>query len=64
MRTRATFERKVDGFTREPSDTKRPGQPRVITGGVDDDYFRLRLDSFENFLNVVAEKGATSIYWA
>lgn len=64
IRARATFERKAGGFTRKGSDTKRPGQPRVITGGVDEDYLALRLDSFEKFLNVIASKSAVSIYWA
>jgi hypothetical protein len=64
MRARATFERNVKNFVREESDTKRPGQCRVIEAGLPPEYFSLRLDSFEKFLNVVAEKGATSIYWA
>lgn len=64
MRARATFDRHASKFTRNGSDTKRPGQPRVISGGIDEDYLALRLDSFEKFLNAVAEKGAVSIYWA
>jgi hypothetical protein len=64
MRAKATFERKVDHFTRSGSDTKRPGHVRVIEGGIGPDYFERRLADFERFLNVVAEKGATSIYWA
>lgn len=63
IRARATFEKKVGNFTREGSDTKRPGRPRVLQGGIGEDYFAMRLDSFEKFLNVVVEKGATSIYW-
>lgn len=64
MRARATFERTVGAHTREGSDTKRPGKVRVIEGGIGPEYFKLRLDSFEAFLNVVAEQGAISIYWA
>lgn len=64
MRARATFEKKVGNFTREGSDTKRPGQCRVIQGGNDESYFARRLDDFEKFLNTVVEKGAVSIYWA
>lgn len=64
MRARATFERRAGKFTREGSDTKRPGQPRVIQGSLDEDGLAVRLDAFERFLNVVAEMGATSIYWA
>lgn len=64
MRARATFERRADGFTREGSDTKRPGQVRFIEGGIAREYLAMRLDAFEKFLNVVADKGAISIYWA
>ena len=34
MRARATFDRNVDNFTREGSDTQRPGRCRVIEGGI------------------------------
>jgi hypothetical protein len=64
MRARATFDRHVRSFTREGSDTKRPGRCRVVTGGIGPDYFAVRLDSFEKFVNAVAEKGARSIWWA
>jgi hypothetical protein len=64
MRARATFERRVGNHTREGSDTKRPGRVRVIEGAIGPDYFERRLNDFEQFLNVVAERGATSIYWA
>jgi hypothetical protein len=47
MRARATFERKVGTFTRRGSDTRMPGRPRVIQGGVGADYFERRLDDFE-----------------
>ena len=63
MRARATFERRVWRCTREDSDTKRPGQARVIEGGLDEDYFARRLNDFEMFVGVVAERGATSIGW-
>jgi hypothetical protein len=64
MRARATFDRRVARFTREGSDTKRPGRCRVIEGGIDEDYFQRRLDAFERFLDAVAERGARSVYWA
>jgi hypothetical protein len=64
MRARATFEKKVGNFTRNGSDTKRPGQCRIIQGGNDESYFARRIEDFEKFLNAVVEKGATSIYWA
>lgn len=64
MRARATFERHVGQFTREGSDTKRPGQCRVIEGAIDSGYLARRVDDFEHFLNAVVERGATSIYWA
>ena len=63
IRARATFERRACRFTRTGADTKRPGQCRVIVGGIDEDYFGRRLDDFERFLGVVVEKGATRIYW-
>lgn len=63
IRARATFERRVGAYTRESSDTKRPGKVRVIEGGIADDYFERRLDDFESFLGVAVERGATSIWW-
>ena len=64
MRARATFERRADAFARTGSDTKRPGRARVVECGVDREYLSRRVDDFERFLNVVVDKGATSIYWA
>jgi hypothetical protein len=64
IRARATFARKVGGFTREGSDTKRPGQCRVIMGGIDEGYLARRIDDFERFLNAAAVKGATTVWWA
>ena len=64
MRARATFERRVGGFTRQSTDTKRPGRCRVIEGGIGEDYFARRIDSFERFLDAVAARSASSIYWA
>lgn len=64
MRARATFDRRVRGYTREGGDTKRPGRCRVIAAGIDAPYFARRLDDFERFLDAVAEKGARSIYWS
>ncbi len=64
MKARATFERRAPTFTREGSDTKRPGRVRITQGSIDENYLARRLDDFEQFLNAVAEKGATSIYWA
>ena len=61
---RATFDRHVGNFTREMRDTQRPGQVRIIEFGLSPEYFKMRLEDFERFLNVVAEMGATSIYWA
>src|SRR5947209_4317527 len=46
MRARATFERRVEGFTREASDTRRPGTARAMTGGIDAHYLATRLDAF------------------
>jgi hypothetical protein len=63
MRARATFERRVPAFTRQESETKWPGQVRVIEAGLSEEYFERRLNDFEKFLNVVTAKGATSIYW-
>jgi hypothetical protein len=63
MRARATFERRVGGFTRRGTDTKRPGLCRVIEGGIDAGYFARRIDDFEAFLDAMAAKGAKAIYW-
>lgn len=60
MRARALFERRVDNFTRE---TFTSSDGRFIESGIDREYFKRRLDSFEKFLNAVVEKGATAIYW-
>jgi hypothetical protein len=64
MLARATFERRAPKHTRAGSDTKRPGEARIIEGGADEEYLSRRLDDFERFLNVVTEMGAISIYWA
>ncbi len=63
MRARATFNRRVGGFTREGLNRKHPGRCRLIEGGIDADYFWERLAMFERFLIAVAERGASSIYW-
>lgn len=59
----STMERRVKQFTREPSDTKRPGRPRLLDCGITEEYFARRLIDFDRFLNAVAERGATAIYW-
>jgi hypothetical protein len=64
IRARATFHRHVGAFIREGSDTRRPGRCRVIASGIGPDYFAMRLDAFDSFLDVVAERGARSIWWA
>jgi hypothetical protein len=64
MRARGTFEKRVENFVREGSDTQRPGRCRVIQGGNDESYFARRIEDFERFLNAVVERGATSVYWA
>ena len=64
LRARATFDRKVGSFTRSVSDTKRPGQVRVVESGIDADYFMMRLAAFERFVLHVAGMGALAVYWA
>jgi hypothetical protein len=64
IRARATFERRVAGFVREPSDTKSPAMARLFVGGIDEHYFARRVDDFERFLVVVGKMGAKAIYWA
>jgi hypothetical protein len=64
MRARATFERRVRGYPREATDTRRPGCVRVIEGGLDVEYFERRLDDFQRFVDAVVERGAASICWA
>jgi len=64
MRARATFDRRVGSYTRQMSDTRRPGRCRVVVAGVDEAYFERRLADFERFLGEVVERGAISIYWA
>lgn len=63
MRGRATFQRRASRFTRLPTDTTRPDQPRVVEFGIDEDYLARRLEDFERFLLTVAERGAVSISW-
>jgi hypothetical protein len=63
MRARATFDRRVGRYTRDASDTKKPGCVRVIEGGIDEDYVARRLDDFETFLDAVSLREATSICW-
>ena len=63
MRARPTFERRVGGFTRAASDTRRPGRCRVVEGGIGEDDFARRLDSFERFFDPVVATWARSIWW-
>lgn len=64
IRARAAFDRHARQFIREGRDTKRSGQCRVTAGAIDEGYLAMRLTSFERFLIVAANRGATSIYWA
>jgi hypothetical protein len=63
IRARPTFERRVGAFVRLGSDTQRPGEVRVIVGGIGGEYFGRRLTDFERFLVVVTEMRATVISW-
>ena len=63
MFARNTFERHVDGLTREDSDTRKPGQCRVIETGIDREYFERRLNDFVNFVEAQAIAGADEISW-
>jgi hypothetical protein len=64
IRARATFDRRVRAFTREVTDIKRPGQARVVTGGIDSDYFGARLDGFERLIVFLSEREAIRLCWA
>lgn len=64
VRARATFDRRVGSFTRSASDTKRPGQVRLVESSIDADYFMMRLAAFERFVLQVAGMGAIAVYWA
>lgn len=64
IRTRASFDRRVHAFTRDSSDFKRPGKARVLTRGIDQEYFERRLDDFERFIDFLAESGAIGVQWA
>jgi hypothetical protein len=63
IRARATFQRRVGGFVREPTDIKAPGKARVLVDGIDEGYFERRLADFETFVRVVGEMGAKVISW-
>jgi hypothetical protein len=63
IRARATFERRIGGYTRAASDTTRPDRRRVVELGIDEDYFARRLDDFERFVDALVARGATAICW-
>lgn len=63
IRCRATFERRVGKFIRQARDIRLPGRAPLTEDGIGAEYFMQRLDGFEMFLGVMAEKGATSICW-
>jgi len=71
MRARATFDRKVGGFTRESrsegnlvvNGVVQLGVPRFHEQGIDADYIQDRLARFSVFVEAVAELGATHISW-
>jgi hypothetical protein len=64
MAGKALFEKRVGKVVRETHEYTGSGGCHVIEHGTDQDYFERRLQDFERFLNVVAEAGATSIYWS
>lgn len=64
LQARARFTRKASGFTREGSDTQKPGKARVIRHGLDEDGLASRLDAFEEFVNTMDRMGAERITWA
>jgi hypothetical protein len=64
MVARAGFARRAPRFTREGSDTQRPGFARCISQGLDAQGLADRLDRFERCLNALVAAGAVSIYWA
>lgn len=61
---RATFNRRATSVVRPPTDIQRPGRVRVIEGGSDEDYIKMRLEAFERFVAVMRDLGATAICWA
>ena len=63
IKARATFDRHVDDYTREASDTKLPGKIRVIEAGVDRDYFARRMEGFAELVERLAKAGATHVTW-
>jgi hypothetical protein len=63
MQARARFERNAPPLTRSTTDTKKPGRARVISGGIDEQGLKDRLDRFEEFVNTMDRMGADTLYW-
>lgn len=63
IRARATFERKVDGFTRETVTSGGDGRCTMVDQGIDRDYFATRLDQFSAHVEALATAGANTISW-
>ncbi len=64
MQAKARFERRAPEHTRESYEEKRPGRARVISGGLDEEGLRSRIERFEEFVDTMARMGAETLYWS
>jgi hypothetical protein len=63
QRARASFDYRVDALCRESFDTQGTRGPRIISQGIDEDYFTRRLAEFETLLADLIEAGADAVSW-
>ncbi len=64
MQAKARFERVASDHTREGSDAQQPGRARFVRGSLDENGLRVRLERFEEFVNVMDRMGAERILWS
>lgn len=63
MKARASFDRKVDQFTRAEETVIGENGCVSVTAGIDREYFARRLDDLSIFVEDLAREGADSLSW-
>lgn len=63
IRARNTFERRTKPLVRPNENFIGANGARIIVGGIDEDYFRRRLDDLSSYVEDVAKAGGDTISW-
>jgi hypothetical protein len=63
VRARNTFERRVAPLVREPEVSYGAHGARCVVGGLDEDYFRRKLDTLSEYVEDVAKAGGDTLSW-